>query len=113
MGISKNILVVFASIGIGASVVAFGVAILLIISGIKEFIVWRIRKRRHEHEIANRFNKQPLAKCHCIDCCYCGGYTQEPKSDDRNEIRCLLWKNANVCFMDDSFCYRAYPRDEK
>lgn len=110
MGISKNILVTFALTDIATILLAFGVVILLIISGVKEFIVSRIRWRRHEREIANRFNKQPLAKCHCIDCHYCVGYVREFKPDDRNEILCSLWKNSHAVFMDDSFCYRAYPK---
>lgn len=113
MGMSKNTLLALASLGVIVILASFGIILFMIIYSFKEWINYRIRANKRKREIANRFNKPPLAKCHCIDCCYCGGYIQESKSDDRNKIRCLLWKNGRMCFMDDSFCYRAYPRDEK
>lgn len=113
MDISKSILLAFALISVIVISVSFGTILFMITYSFKKWVNYRIRANKRKREIANRFNKPPLAKCHCIDCCYCGGYIQEPKVDDRNEIRCLLWKNGHVCFMDDSFCYKAYPRDEK
>ena len=72
------------------------------------FVYWiknQIRDLKRSYNIKHRFEKQPLAKCHCIDCYYCGGYVS-PNVASSKEVQCTLW-NGGIVVEDDSFCYRA------
>ena len=88
----------------------FGAATLAIISYVlvDAFVHWindQIRNLKRSYNIKHRFEKQPLAKCHCIDCYYCGGYIS-PNVASSKEVQCTLW-NDGIVIEDDSFCYRA------
>lgn len=90
-----------------------GAAMLATISYalVDAFVYWiknQIGDLKRSYNIKHRFEKQPLAKCHCIDCYYCGGYIS-PKVASSKEVQCTLW-NGGIVIEDDSFCYRADTR---
>lgn len=64
--------------------------------------------KRYEYEINHRFDNPPLAKCYCIDCKYCYG---EPTKTG-GYVHCMLW-NGSTVIKDNSFCYRAEPKERK
>lgn len=95
------------------SLKVFGAVMLVIISYAltDAFLDWinnQIRDLKRSYNIKHRFKKQPLAKCHCIDCYYCGGYVS-PNVASSKEVRCTLW-DGGIVIEDDSFCYRADTR---
>ena len=100
-----SIINVFAVVGAFAIIIAIGMFLLFIVEGIRDRIRITKRRMKREYEIAHRFEKKPLAKCHCIDCKYCRGFISEHDWEPR-AISCDLWKR-NIVAYDDSFCYRA------
>ena len=64
--------------------------------------------KRYEYIINRRFDDPPLAKCYCIDCKY---YYGEPTKTGEN-VYCSLW-NSGVVIQDNSFCYRAEPKERE
>lgn len=88
---------------------AFGVLSIALIGGllISAALDWlkdKIIDIKRSYKIKHRFEKKPLAKCHCIDCYYCEGYLYPDEKDSR-VVSCKLW--SNIVLMDNSFCYRA------
>ena len=69
-----------------------------------DFLKDLIDEIKRSYKIKHRFEKKPIAECHCIDCYYCEGYLYPDEKDSR-VVSCKLW--SNIVLMDDSFCYRA------
>ena len=70
--------------------------------GIDKFKTNRRMKKR-KYEIEHRFDKPPLAKCHCCDCRY-GFATDIDNGDYKPIYRCELNPNRKKYLYDDSFC---------
>ena len=100
-----SIINVFAVVGVFAIIIAIGMFLSFIVECIRDRIKITKRRMKREYEIAHRFEKKPLAKCHCIDCKYCRGFISEHDWEPR-AISCDLW-GRNIVAYDDSFCYRA------
>ncbi|WP_288617782.1 hypothetical protein [uncultured Eubacterium sp.] len=103
-----SIINVFAVVGVFAIIIAIGMFLSFIVEDILDRIRITKRRMKREYEIAHRFEKKPLAKCHCIDCKYCRGFVSEHDWGPR-AISCDLW-GRNIVAYDDSFCYRAEPK---
>lgn len=104
----NSIINVFTVIGAFATIGGIGMFLLIIVESIKDRIRIEKRRMKREYEIAHRFEKKPLAKCHCIDCKYCQGFISENDWEPR-AISCDLWGRKMVTY-DNSFCYRAEPK---
>lgn len=70
--------------------------------GIDKFKTTRRMKKR-KYEIEHRFDKPPLAKCHCCDCRY-GFATDIDNGDYKPIYRCDLAPNRKKYLYDSSFC---------
>ena len=81
---------VFAVVGAFAIIGGIGMLLSIIVESIKDHIRIEKRRMKREYEIAHRFEKKPLAKCHCIDCRYCRGFVSELDWEPR-AISCDLW----------------------
>lgn len=103
-----SIINVFAVVGAFAIIGSIVMFLSIVVELIRDHIrTTKLRKKR-EYEIAHRFEKKPLAKCHCIDCIYCRGFISEHDWGPR-AISCDLWER-NIAAYDDSFCYRVEPK---
>lgn len=97
---------VFFILGVLSSI-AFVLGIVMIsVIKLHDFIEEYRDNKRYEYMINHRFDDPPLAKCYCIDCEYCYG---EPIKTGGN-VYCNLW---NVVIQDNSFCYRAEPKERE
>ena len=105
----KEIIVnVFAVVGVFAIIITIGMFLLIIIEDIRDYIRITKHRMKREYEITHRFEKKPLAKCYCIDCIHCRGFTSDNDHVPR-AIPCDLW-GCNIIAYDNSFCYRAEPK---
>lgn len=106
----KDIIVnVFAVVGVFfAIIITIGMFLLIIIEDIRDYIRITKHRMKREYEITHRFEKKPLAKCYCIDCIHCRGFTSDNDHVPR-AIPCDLW-GCNIIAYDNSFCYRAEPK---
>ena len=75
-----------------------------------ERIATKMRHKKRLYEIEHRYEKPPLAACHCVTCRYCGGFTNCNEEPPRR-VDCHLW-GSKIIVRDDSFCYRAELREE-
>lgn len=74
-----------------------GMVCTLVIVTIEEIIADGIRKWKINYKIRHRFDKQPTAKCYCIDCAW--------RWDDGTCGKFEKWKVA-----DNWFCWDAKPK---
>lgn len=105
---NDSIINVFALVGVFALVVTIGAFLSIVVEEIEDRIRITKRRKKREYDIAHRFEKKPLAKCHCVDCEHCQGFISEKDWEPR-AISCDLW-GRNIVAYDNSFCYRAEPK---
>lgn len=101
-----NILALFGAITV---LISIGFLVFITVVAMKEHVKEEKRRRKREYEIAHRFERKPLARCHCVDCRYCQGFRFKNDTFKRKAIKCDSWGQHMVTY-DDSFCYRADPR---
>lgn len=106
--VPANVINIFALFGVSTLIVAIGIFLWIFANEIKDHIRMIKYRKKREYDIAHRFEKKPLASCHCIDCKYCQGFISEKDWEPR-AISCYLWGRSMVTY-DNSFCYRADPR---
>lgn len=96
----KDIIVnVFAVVGVFAIIITIGMFLLIIIEDIRDYIRITKHRMKREYEITHRFEKKPLAKCYCIDCIHCRGFTSDNDHVPR-AIPCDLWGLLLVVGVD-------------
>lgn len=105
----ESIINVLALFGAMTVIMAIGFLIFMTITAWKEHVKEKKRRRKREYEVAHRFERKPLAKCHCIDCRHCQGFRFADDPFEPKAIKCDLWNGCMVTY-DNSFCYRADPR---
>lgn len=101
-----NVLALFGAITV---LISIGFLIFITVVAWKEHVKEEKCRRKRAYEVAHRFEKKPVAKCHCIDCRHCQGFRFADDSFEPKAINCDLWDRGMVTY-DDSFCYRADPR---
>lgn len=101
-----NVLALFGAITV---LISIGFLIFMTVVTWKEHVKEEKCRRKRAYEIAHRFERKPLARCHCVDCRYSQGVRFENNDFKRKMVKCDLWGQHMVTY-DDSFCYRADPR---
>lgn len=100
----------FFYVGVAAITLSVGLWVALFVrAGIEKFTTRRRMKKR-KYEIEHRFDKPPIAKCHCCDCRY-GFATGIDNGDYKAIYRCDLNPNRKKHLYDDSFCSDAEVLD--
>lgn len=92
--ILKIVLYIFASVGLGCTLVVIYELFGLLKDNIIDYRIRQKSKRIIEH----RFNKPPTAKCYCIDCKYHGMFND------------LCNRDGSRHTADTEFCSNAEPR---
>jgi len=107
--VKESIINVLALFGAITVLMSIGFLIFMTVVALKEHVKEEKRRRKRAYEIAHRFEKKPVAKCHCIDCRHCQGFRFAEDLFEPKAINCDLWNRSMVAY-DNSFCYRADPR---
>lgn len=105
----ENIINVLALFGAVILVISIWLAVFTLLAAWKEHVKEKKRRRKRAYEVAHRFEKKPVAKCHCIDCRHCQGFRFADDPFEPKAINCDLWDRGIVTY-DSSFCYRADPK---
>lgn len=100
----------FFCVGVAAIILLVATLVSsLVLVGIEKFRASRRMKKR-KYEIEHRFDKPPIAKCHCRDCRH-GFATGIDNGDYKPIYRCDLNPNRKKHLYDDSFCSDAEVLD--
>lgn len=100
----------FFCVGVAAIILLVATLVSsLVLVGIEKFRASRRMKKR-KYEIEHRFDKPPIAKCHCCDCRH-GFATGIDNGDYKPIYRCDLNPNRKKYLYDDSFCSDAEVLD--
>ena len=83
-----NVLALFGAITV---LISIGFLIFITVVAWKEHVKEEKCRRKRAYEVAHRFEKKPVAKCHCIDCRHCQGFRFADDSFEQNAINCDLW----------------------
>ena len=59
-----NILALFGAITV---LISIGFLVFMTVVAMKEHVKDEKRRRKREYEITHRFERKPLARCHCVD----------------------------------------------
>lgn len=94
--IDLEVLKIFAFFGI----MALAGCVALVLYAFFEWVKEKIGEMRWKRQYKHRFNKPPIAKCHCVDC----------KWWSKESNVCRQFSNG-WCTPDNGFCYRAEPKD--
>lgn len=105
----ESIINVLALFGAAILVISIWLAVFTLLAAWKAHVKEKKRRRKRAYEVAHRFEKKPVAKCHCIDCRHCQGFRFADDPFEPKAINCDLWDRGMVTY-DSSFCYRADPR---
>lgn len=94
-----------------AIIITIGMFLLIIIEDIRDYIRITKHRMKREYEITHRFEKKPLAKCYCIDCIHCRGFTSDNDHVPR-AIPCDLWDVISL-HMTTVFVIGQNPKCER